>query len=1061
MKFRCPHCKQKLKGDRSFAGSQMDCPKCNFRFEVPKATLDDDTVAVILPGKPAKTSGTNVEDKYIFHNQIARGGMGKIISATDRKLNRPVVFKKLLDPNEDPVLVKQLIREAQITARLSHPGVVPIHELGHDSEGRIYYTMKHIRGEPLEKVLNQLRQEDPATITRRPFRRLLLIFSRVCDTIAYANENGIVHRDIKPDNIMLAPFGENLVIDWGIAKDLNQKPNEKEDAKIATRFLYETVDGDYGATLHGAVFGSPNYMSPEQARGEIDKIDARSDVFSLGALLFEILTLSPPYDGPTAAETVKHAAERNIKRISDIRKERRNRHNLWPHIESGELPESVLAVALKAMQENPDDRYQTAADLRRDIDAYLTGHTTVAENAGFIKIIKLAINRNKAFAAALAFGLLLTGTTIGFTANLNRVETLKAQAARSEAEEYITKADRTKSKRRETRLEVAPSYVEMARLLANQEKFIDALAVARLAAEYDPDLMDARALVKALEIYNVAHRKTGQVRPDSFPDHPSLNYIANHPDQLNPENGLSEQTLNRLSRAYSEVGLSRYAGLLTTEQTLRIAQFEEKLKNAWIEDDVTWSLTLAPELSSLCHDDTFPERFPDYSKWASGIDFRYPGQILHLEISVGAKLPDLSILSELAIESLSIDANGISNARLFGKIEQCTSLKSLTIRGGQLTQLEFVKNLPLVALRIDNNTQKLDISPLKDCNTLRVLSTGIGSTLTGLENLPENTLQIFSGRSSNGDYRGLAKMPLLYLNITGDGTIDLGELNSLPIQTFISKGAELRNSWNVITSWPLKVLSIDSPTDIDASELPHPLNQLNALYLNGGIWKGPVNKNLPSLELIQQKGGSNIPQFSQIESLRTVQIETDSQTSCYLSTIEAVPPDKELHIPSDTSIHALTPSIAASMISGDWGAAGAASDRLLQRIATTQRLTPASASIKELRDSISKRNDPDELFLSKRRPFQGKTYQAVFCGLDYERAEKLARKVGASLAIAADAEKLAFLTKLASSFNHHEAFWIGNSSSDNHKSAVSSKHGARILERPSNCILPFIIEWEN
>ncbi|MBK7645026.1 MAG: protein kinase [Planctomycetes bacterium] len=263
---------------------------------------------LVDPGTPAAKLVPQGRGNYQLLGEIARGGMGVILKGHDTDLGRDVALK-VLDSElaKRPEVVQRFVEEAQIGGQLQHPGIVPVYELGLMADERPYFTMKLIKGRTLAALFAQ--RKTPSDNRGR----LLAIFESVCQTMAYAHSKGVLHRDLKPANVMVGAFGEVQVVDWGLAKVLRRGGvADEKRAKETVHTVIETVRSGPGSSgsdsMVGSVMGTPAYMAPEQAQGEIEKLDERADVFSLGAILCEILTGKPPYEEVEGQHLVTLAA---------------------------------------------------------------------------------------------------------------------------------------------------------------------------------------------------------------------------------------------------------------------------------------------------------------------------------------------------------------------------------------------------------------------------------------------------------------------------------------------------------------------------------------------------------------------------------------------------------------------------------------------------------------------------------------------------------------------------------------------------------------------------------
>src|SRR5580693_3901671 len=225
--------------------------------------------------------------RYSLGDKLGEGGMGVVHACRDRRIGRDVALKMVrAEHAARGDLVARFLREACVQGQLEHPAIVPVYDLGRDPEGNVYFTMKRVRGATFEQIFAALRDDDEYALRQFSRRKLLTAFASICQALHFAHARGVIHRDLKPGNVMLGDFGEVYLLDWGLAK----LQSGMEPPALATG----TAAGG-GRSVHGATMGTPGYMPPEQVRGE--PVDARSDVYALGALLFELLALEPLHPG--------------------------------------------------------------------------------------------------------------------------------------------------------------------------------------------------------------------------------------------------------------------------------------------------------------------------------------------------------------------------------------------------------------------------------------------------------------------------------------------------------------------------------------------------------------------------------------------------------------------------------------------------------------------------------------------------------------------------------------------------------------------------------------------
>jgi eukaryotic-like serine/threonine-protein kinase len=461
-----------------------------------------------LPGHGVSSLG-----RYQLQGEIARGGMGAILRGRDVDLGRELAIKVLLESHRgDPNAMRRFVEEAQIGGQLQHPGVVPVYELGAFPDRRPYFAMKLVRGRTLAALLHE------RSSLAHDLPRFLSIFEQICQTMAYAHARRVIHRDLKPSNVMVGSFGEVQVMDWGLAKVLPSggvvddaviHPNN--EAMITT---VRTESGRSGAKSQaGSVLGTPSYMAPEQARGEVDQIDERTDVFGLGAILFEVLTGKPPYVGASREELREMAARGDLSGANE-------------RLTHSTADGALIEIARDCLAKDRDARPRNAGEVTQRLTAYTTGVQERLHAAELARVEAQARaaeeRRRRRLAVALAASVLITaGLTTGGWAHLSQQRQQRAAVfnqAFGEAEGLFGEAQRViddmalwqrarEAARAAARLLVdAPDEVSRARVTAlarevdkaaksaeSERRLLDRLAGTGLVRADDPEGLTADA----------------------------------------------------------------------------------------------------------------------------------------------------------------------------------------------------------------------------------------------------------------------------------------------------------------------------------------------------------------------------------------------------------------------------------------------------------------------------------------------------------------------------------------------------------------------------------------
>ena len=379
----------------------------------------DEADTLVRPGGDAAAGAapplrTIPRDGYAIEGHFAQGGIGRILRARDRHLGRPVALKELLVADRGEA-ERRFVREALLTARLQHPAIVPIYEAGRWPSGEPFYAMKLVSGRSLFDVIAERPTLD---------ERLALLPSvlTVAEAVAYAHAHGVIHRDLKPENVLVGEYGETVVIDWGLAKDLRAGD---DDAAPTAPTPAEPAPADpapdRGLTLAGAVMGTPSYMPPEQAEGR--PVDARADVYAIGAILYHLLTGEPPYDAETAMAIL-------VKVLTEPPP---------PLIERAPgVPRDLAAIVDLAMARDPAARYPSARELADDLRRFLTGKLVAAHHYSRAERLRRWLRRNRAAALVASVAALVLALVGG--ASLRSVLESEAEARAAEAQARAAEA---------------------------------------------------------------------------------------------------------------------------------------------------------------------------------------------------------------------------------------------------------------------------------------------------------------------------------------------------------------------------------------------------------------------------------------------------------------------------------------------------------------------------------------------------------------------------------------------------------------------------------------------
>ncbi len=405
---------------------------------------------------PIQTEIFCMQSRYDDPVEVFEGGVKQIQKVYD-KINGRYVALAIMKDYSDPEALERFYREARLTSNLQHPNIMPIYDLGYDDNGVGYFTMKFFTGDNLATILKELKKLNPYYLKRYPLTVLLGIFNKICDAISYAHANNVLHLDIKPANVQIGDYGEVIVCDWGLAKIVHEQDNNPLEKGDFDALILNDL------TIDGILKGTPGHMAPEQIDKTIGQKCFTTDIYSLGVILYQILTRKRPIEGTDLQQILERTIKGEI-----IPPSQRS-----PHLQ---ISESLEAVCMKAVQLDPKSRYQTVADLQKEVEAYLTGFATEAEEASFMTQLRLFYHRNRRICTATILFSLVAMTFISyFIVKLRTNEQVALQTLALYEQEKTEKkqAEKKFSTERNKRIEALKRYSHLQKV--NRESTIQYL----------------------------------------------------------------------------------------------------------------------------------------------------------------------------------------------------------------------------------------------------------------------------------------------------------------------------------------------------------------------------------------------------------------------------------------------------------------------------------------------------------------------------------------------------------------------------------------------------------
>ena len=586
----------------------------------------------------------NVDLRYLRGDAVGSGAMKEIFSTKDRKTGR-LVAMAILKNSEDKRAVESFLREARINARLQHPHIVPVYDIGVNEEGCPYFTMKLVPGLSLKEIIDGLKAGEPEVADKYSLPVLIDIFLRVCEAVAYAHSEGICHLDLKPDNIRVSSFGEVRVCDWGLANFIGDDSRlEEEDSFLHYKSRYRTLDGQ--------IKGTPGYMAPEQAVGKREPKDQRTDVFALGCILYILLTRCEAIEGESLEEILENTCSESITPPTQR--------------SPGEyIPESLEAVCMKSLKLDPGERYSSVEEIITEIEAYRNGFATKAEDPSLFKQLSLFYMRNSSFCIlAFLFITVLITVTVFFIENIRNTEKValetlaKLEIQQDKTVKALAKIQEQQQFKEKIGQESAALFAHKATSEFKKQRLEGAREFAETSLLLDSKNIKANSTIAKIKMIEGKFNE-GLIIMENNPDpaeHEDLSKFCKAAIELKSKEDLTLESMYSLLKQHIKPNRTPFYNQILQRY---LAPFEQTEK---LEKQLSWLIKTHNSMKDL------------------ELTLKYKNGSFDADLSGNQELKEIFFLRMIPVTELNITETSVTNSKLLLEMK----LKALYISKGSM-----------------------------------------------------------------------------------------------------------------------------------------------------------------------------------------------------------------------------------------------------------------------------------------------------------------------------------------------------------------------------------------